>query len=732
MTDTPLDLSPLVDSTPGLTPEARERLAARLQTLIESEQVGHVESRRTWQPASWTHRAVVVAVAAAIVVVFFVPLPHVSLFHSLVAPAKTTPASTSTVTSAKVTPTAVTGADGDLWLLGTYPCATGTCPVLLRSSDGGEAFVRVGTPPPSADTLAFANREDGYAYFEGATTVKSVLYWTGDGGRSWRLEPAAFQESQSLSIVTTEGRAYVLADEGCVENGGCKTLDLGSSTVTSDRWTIRRVPIDAAEYSVGLAAFGAKVWLIVVSDGGSSAKVLVSDDGGATFTNLPSTGMGGLACRARATSATTLWGFCATGNVGGVVRSTDGGRNFSTVSGWMRGHRPAANGGLILPLSNTEAVFQPGVAGMWLTRDGGAHFSAVRFSSLWLSDSYGFDITFASTTAWLVLGVDEGPGGSNLMWRTSNGGRTWQSVRPPTVPTPLPAVDLSATPNGWVPVVDRDAQISVPATSWVFYPRGDWCRDATTFGSVYLGNEEPPACAQTVTNTLIVRPIVHADLALETPPAHYVNGLLVWDLVGHPTATSGTYMVPELGVVVSASGPLTSRLLATVAYSPRTTVLASGPVPVVPSSWRSVSFAGLRFSTPRSWPVYHTRVTPGLGNVCQNPGVALVGITSVLLSNDAWHWLLPPCGYRKPVYQVPESGVQVDSGLRTEPQLALSFPKHCLDLHGLTACPATSPAYSILVLKVTVPGRSKPVYVSIGLAGNGMVARTIMYSLRAA
>jgi hypothetical protein len=36
------------------------------------------------------------------------------------------------------------------------------------------------------------------------------------------------------------------------------------------------------------------------------------------------------------------------------------------------------------------------------------------------------------------------------------------------------------------------------------------------------------------------------------------------------------------------------------------------------------------------------------------------------------------------------------------------------------------------VLKVTVPGRTMPVVVSIGLAGNGMVARTILYSLRAA
>src|ERR1035438_9963078 len=62
----------------------------------------------------------------------------------------------------------------------------------------------------------------------------------------------------------------------------------------------------------------------------------------------------------------------------------------------------------------------------------------------------------------------------------------------------------------------------------------------------------------------------------------------------------------------------------------------------------------------------------------------------------------------------------------------LSFSAHCLDLHGLTACPATSPAYSVLVLRVTVPRRAKPVYVSIGLSGDGIVARTILYSLRAA
>lgn len=38
----------------------------------------------------------------------------------------------------------------------------------------------------------------------------------------------------------------------------------------------------------------------------------------------------------------------------------------------------------------------------------------------------------------------------------------------------------------------------------------------------------------------------------------------------------------------------------------------------------------------------------------------------------------------------------------------------------------------MLVLKVTIPGRSTPVIVSIGLDGNGIVARTILYSLRQA
>jgi len=387
------------------------------------------------------HRAIVVAVAAAILVVFFVPLPHVSLFKNLVAQAKVTPGSHGTGSSLRVTATAVTGAGGDLWLLGTYSCSRGTCPVVMRSTNGGKSFVRVGTPPHSVDSLVFANREDGYAIFPGSSLERPVLYWTRDGGMTWRLaQPggAHVWQGSSLagppasSVVTTNGRTYVLFDPDC-PTSYCKFVDLASSAVTRDDWRTTRVPVDTANYQVYMAAFGAKIWLIMTSDPGGSARVLVSSDGGRSFANLPSTGMEGLACSDTATSAKTLWGFCATGSLGYPVRSTDGGGHFAPIAGWSEGHKgEAANAGSLLPLSDNAAVFQPSQGAFWLTTDGGRNFNPVRFSSLWQSPNYDYHIAFASRTTWLVLGVEE-PSEKNLMWRTTSGGRSWQPVKVPTV-----------------------------------------------------------------------------------------------------------------------------------------------------------------------------------------------------------------------------------------------------------------------------------------------------------
>jgi photosystem II stability/assembly factor-like uncharacterized protein len=88
-------------------------------------------------------------------------------------------------------------------MLETYPCATATCPVLMRSSDGGRFFLRVGTPPASMYGIEFANRQDGYAYSADYQGDLSRLYWTDDGGKSWRLVFARFRYLAPQAVVIT-------------------------------------------------------------------------------------------------------------------------------------------------------------------------------------------------------------------------------------------------------------------------------------------------------------------------------------------------------------------------------------------------------------------------------------------------------------------------------------------------------------------------------------------------
>jgi hypothetical protein len=306
--------------------------------------------------------------------------------------------------------------------------------------------------------------------------------------------------------------------------------------------------------------------------------------------------------------------------------------------------------------------------------------------------------------------------------------QTFATTTVPTTAKALPAVDLATTPAGWVPVAFGDAQVSVPPT-WVVMTHawcGAWKSPIVQLGVIRQDMMCPVAGSFPAVRITPLGPIP-APYGQEQPVL--LNGIAV--LLGPKVGESISYFVPSLHVELWATDGAGTRVTDTLAVSPRFFVLASGPAPVVPSSWQSVTFAGLHFSVPANWPVNRTQVTPGLGTICKTPGVAFAG-TTVTLSTDVRPLLLPPCPYLLPTPQQPENGVQVDSGLRTEPMVTLSLSTHCLVLHGLTSCPATSPAYSILVVRVNVPGRDKPVFFSIGLAGNGMVARAILYSLQAA
>jgi hypothetical protein len=54
----------------------------------------------------------------------------------------------------------------------------------------------------------------------------------------------------------------------------------------------------------------------------------------------------------------------------------------------------------------------------------------------------------------------------------------------------------------------------------------------------------------------------------------------------------------------------------------------------------------------------------------------------------------------------------------------------CRDMNSLSVCVVTSDPYGELTLSVEVPGHVYPVVVEMGLAGTGIVARTVLYSMR--
>ncbi len=63
--------------------------------------------------------------------------------------------------------------------------------------------------------------------------------------------------------------------------------------------------------------------------------------------------------------------------------------------------------------------------------------------------------------------------------------QTFATTTVPTTAKALPAVDLSATPAGWVPVAFGNAQLSVPAAWWVFYDSPP-CPTGSPTGEVFV------------------------------------------------------------------------------------------------------------------------------------------------------------------------------------------------------------------------------------------------------
>jgi photosystem II stability/assembly factor-like uncharacterized protein len=215
------------------------------------------------------------------------------------------------------------------WLLGPAPCAagqTGPCGAIIRTNDGGRNFTGVPRPKASLTTsatqgstysqLAFAGPHNGYAYGPG-------LYSTHNGGHTWQQLNIG---TAVADLTISDGTAYALV---APNNGGADQLM--RSPVGHDDWT----PISAAgAVAGGLWVQGPNI--ITQSSGGTGAavggNVLVSHDGGASFTNYPAPSPS-FPCQFSEPVPPVVWAACATGTESGVWHSSDGGAHFTIAAG---------------------------------------------------------------------------------------------------------------------------------------------------------------------------------------------------------------------------------------------------------------------------------------------------------------------------------------------------------------------------------------------------------------
>jgi hypothetical protein len=277
-----------------------------------------------------------------------------------------------------------------------------------------------------------------------------------------------------------------------------------------------------------------------------------------------------------------------------------------------------------------------------------------------------------------------------------------------------------------------DAELSVP-TSWRVIFTGEVVCAPQPPGFIYLGpvrksggvcgSKENGKPSSTAALTFL------ATSGAPALPSIQVRGIKAYVKATGPRLLS--YVVPSLHVTVTTMGPLMNKVVDTLSASPRALVLAPGPPPAVPSSWRWLSFAGLRFSVPASWPLDRTNT---FNQACLTPTSLSTPAQTTMLNTDQ-NTFVPPCVPVPQWFTEPVDGLDINSGLGGN--LFGILPGQCAALtlpsaRGLPTCEDEALPYGVLTLRVTLPKHPKPVFVSIGLAGNGMVAWTILHSLRAA
>jgi hypothetical protein len=296
-------------------------------------------------------------------------------------------------------------------------------------------------------------------------------------------------------------------------------------------------------------------------------------------------------------------------------------------------------------------------------------------------------------------------------------------------------VDLAVTPRGWIPVDYGDARLSFPS-SWRQLGEGSGCPSSAPIGQGVLlvpNSENASSCSTSdQSSSVLIEPLRTSESIPKATSRSVINGIAVYrmDVAGEivPDEQTGhasqQWAVPGLGIQLSLNGSLSSRILRTLTYSPRSYVVAPGPAPSIPASWKRISFGGVTAAVPVSWP---STSGPVWSDGCDGPYNGGLDYEQVMMSTGS-ELGIQSCLAVGGLF-VPFDGLVIDTG-EYGPLYRTTGLDKCFLINDLSECPVSADIYDVLVLAVHLPGDTKTIAISIGLGEAGQVARTILYSIR--
>lgn len=323
------------------------------------------------------------------------------------------------------------------------PRSAGACRVrVYRTEDGGATWAQAARFFLSPSGLSFADAHTGWLVGSigtncGSQTCPNVIMLTKDGGLTWDRVSTVSVELVDVAAVSASN---VWALGGlCTGQPSCPAMLLKTASA-GQTWASQNLPIDGRAFQI--QRLGTLTSLVggITSAG---ARISTTRDDGAVWQSLapPCQGQAGsFAFR----SAAEGWYVCA-GAPGGarsgldVLHTADGGKTWTTLA---RIDAESASA-VPTPAAGTTAIDRVSVAFPssevgWIASNSGLVRRSADGGKTWTT---AFDakerveqIQFVDPTHGWILGTTS-------VWRTADGGGTWQRVAIaganwPTLPTP--------------------------------------------------------------------------------------------------------------------------------------------------------------------------------------------------------------------------------------------------------------------------------------------------------